>query len=278
MSVSYRQLRNDFHTHEKTAGLSPFARDLFLQCMSANIIGALQRSVRAMSRTGCMRESDVRRAIPELVSRGICKWYEQDEVLWLVECADEQVKNSKAWVSAKAVYLTLPRAVQEDFKVRYAAKLGIGSAIPYPVPSAAVEKPSPASQEQEQEQEQEAGEARAHGIPDQLLLEDIVEAVNRPRRRRGLKTTSPLALSSIEHPGWYALARIFARATAAETLTAIEHAQESWLATATNWEVSAGHPVGRWLKCPDEGTVRAAQFCPKPTPPKPMYRDLTKGA
>jgi hypothetical protein len=161
----YRNIRTDWHTHPKTRGLSPLARDLCLQALEANIAGVLERSVRRMAieAGGRTTEPDVLEAIAELTDPGrpggpIVAWWPDLEILWLIEAADEQAKNDKAWKSVIALVLGLPIPVRVAFANRYRNTLSLseaphGPTVPDPetVPESAPEpcthapKPEPST-------------------------------------------------------------------------------------------------------------------------------------
>ncbi len=285
--VSYRTLRNDFHTHAKTCGLSPFARDLFVQCLSANIVGALQRSPKQMSKVGSYSESNASKAISELVEREICEWFPENETLWLVNCADEQVKSATAWASVKQVIATLAPAVREAFQIRYgynpAIGYPIGYRVPYGVPPDCVRSASQLAQDtghRKQEQEQEGAPAPALcqvaiPAPRPMDLNEIVEAINRPRRKRGLSPINAMTLHGPTAAAMFALVDMFP----IDTLARIESEHESWLATATPREIADGYPWRYWLREPETGSLRAKKLLPirKPAVDVPVTRVFPNG-
>lgn len=259
-NVSYRTIRNDFHTHPKTAGLTPFARDLFMQCLAANLVGALQRSEKQMARMANMRESDVRRGISELVNRGICQHFEQDETLWLIECADEQIKNANTWKSARAVVSTLSPVVQAAIKARYAKQLGIGlpdtvspNGSPQPSTRDAFLKKNTQDQDQEQDQEQEcatdrvslptvptAAVARLDAFAAEMPLDRCIREINQARALAKLSPVSRMQGREVE-------TLLFA---AIEICPNVEAAYGAYLLHGDAWDRSKGFPIAKWAKTP----------------------------
>jgi hypothetical protein len=114
-------LRTDWHSHERTIGLSPLARDLMVQAITSNIAGILERSTRKMATVAGGRTSadDVDRAVCELVDRGLARWWPDLETLWIIEAADEQARNVKAWISAEALVTDAEPEIRTAFAERY---------------------------------------------------------------------------------------------------------------------------------------------------------------
>ena len=104
----------------------------------------------------------------------------------------------------------------------------------------------------------------SRSLPGHVDINAIVEAINRPRRKRGLRLVNAMTLSGEKAAPYFALVEFFPADTHAESFAAIEQEHESWLATATDAEVKNGHPVAWWLSNPNEGGVRAAALLPKP--------------
>lgn len=121
----YRNVRTDWHSHPKTVGLSPLARDLCSQAWESALSGILERSVRRMATEagGTPRRpttvEDVEDAIAELVERGIAMWWPDMEILWVIEAADEQAKGAKAWEGVEGEVCRQPGAVRAAFASRY---------------------------------------------------------------------------------------------------------------------------------------------------------------
>lgn len=116
----YRRLRTDILTHPKTIGLPPPALHIFVQAMTANIAGVLERSLSKMAQVaGGLPVIEIERAIDELERRGLAKWWDDLEVLWLVEAADEQCQNANGWAAAKTTVETQHPEVRKAFAERY---------------------------------------------------------------------------------------------------------------------------------------------------------------
>src|SRR5690606_12491258 len=121
----YRNVRTDWHSHRKTRGLSPLARDLCSQAWECALSGILERSVRRMAAEagGTPRRpttvEDVEDAIAELVDRGIAMWWPDLEILWVIEAADEQAKGAKAWEGVEGEVCRMPEVVRGAFVERY---------------------------------------------------------------------------------------------------------------------------------------------------------------
>lgn len=267
-NVSYRTIRNDFHTHHKTAGLSPFARDLFMQCLAANLVGALQRSEKQMARMANMRESDVRRGICELVERGICRYFESEETLWLIECADEQVKNPNGWKSAKAAVSTLSPVVQAAIKLRYPQQLGNGSpngsanGSPngYPIPlsdDTKLKKNTQNTEDRKQEQNSEPSNRSAEPVAldpnDPRTFERIIEAIGVAREPFGLSPPNAFAYDHQRQQPFVGVLKFF---KGPDALAQITNAHRAWIETANDFERKERHRVELWLKRPMEGIER----------------------
>lgn len=125
----YRNVRTDWHSHRKTRGLSPLARDLCAQAWESALSGILERSVRRMTidAGGTPRRpttvEDVEDAIAELVDRGIAVWWPELEILWVIEAADEQAKGAKAWEGVEGEVCRMPEPVRVAFAERYGDRL-----------------------------------------------------------------------------------------------------------------------------------------------------------
>lgn len=163
----YRRLRTDFHTHPRTRGLSPLARDIFVQGIESNIAGILERSIRKLASLagGETTDAQVRCAIRELVERGLARWWSELEILWVIEAADEQSQNTKAWSAVLGVIENSPREVVAAFAHRYPDKVPKSDA--YTV----FHQEQDQEQNQEQEQDQAPGDlGGAHGRPSLRFL------------------------------------------------------------------------------------------------------------
>lgn len=122
----YRRIRTDFHTHPRTCGLSPLARDLMVQGITANIAGILERSLSRMATlAGDSSRYDVQCAIDELRERSppLAVWWPDLEILWIVEAADEQARNPKAWLAAWATALDQHPSVLAAFCNHYESRI-----------------------------------------------------------------------------------------------------------------------------------------------------------
>lgn len=110
--------------------------------------------------------------------------------------------------------------------------------------------------------------------PAHPALNDIVEAVNRPRRRHGLSAINAMTLHGPAAAPFFALAGIFPH----DTLASIEAAHDAWIATASPRERADGYPWRWWLREPDAGLRRqkpkekdsAPVTYPKIPEPKPI--------
>jgi hypothetical protein len=149
----YRTVRTDFHTHERTRGLSPLARDLMMQGVLANIAGLLERSVRKMATTAGdgVTPRAVEAAIVSLTERGIARWWPDLEILWIVEAADEQSTNAKAWKGAESLVKDAPPEVRAAFVDRYRER------VSHTLSDSLSATLFHQEQEQKKEQEQEQG-------------------------------------------------------------------------------------------------------------------------
>jgi len=138
---AFRQLRTDFFDHEATAGLSSLARAIYLQVSLANIVGILERSLKRLAKKADPDATvdDAREALAELEKRGRVVWWDDLEIAWLIEAADEQIGRSpKLWTSARRLVAAQPIEVQRAFLKRYPTD-GVGirkptdkPRIPYP--------------------------------------------------------------------------------------------------------------------------------------------------
>jgi len=272
-NISYRTKRSDFFVHPKTAGLSPFAQCLWNQALLSNIAGVLQRSERLMAKVGAMTAEQVRSGIAELEQRGLCKYFEDDEVLWLIEAADEQATNPNAWKHVWAVVDTAPQLVREAFEVRYSraggrpAAKGIGYPIAYPIPDPQTQletaligppNPTPITQEQEQEQEKEQEQEQEQentrdpsppvppAPPAPVLhssdppLDRCIREVNAARAKRKLDPISRMQGREVESLLFHAL----------EICQDVEAAYGAYLQRGDQWDADRGFPIAKWAKTP----------------------------
>ena len=100
--------------------------------------------------------------------------------------------------------------------------------------------------------------------PARLDFNEIIEAVNRARRARGLSAINAATMHGEAAAPFFALAEIFP----VNTLARVEAEHEAWLATASPKEIAEGCPWRWWLKEPDAGSKRAAKRKPR-MPVKP---------
>jgi hypothetical protein len=111
--------------------------------------------------------------------------------------------------------------------------------------------------EKEKEKEKER-ESCAPAHVEEIGINAIVEAINRPRRRRNLSPINAMALHGQAAAPFFQLAEIFPE----DTLARIESEHEAWLATATPKEIAEDHPWRYWLREPMAGSARAAKLLP----------------
>lgn len=122
MGAKYRKIRTDIITHPRTAGIGAIGRDLLYQGIFANIAGLLERSLRSMARTAGVDEAVVEAALAELQRRGLVQWWPELEILWVIEAADEQAQNAKAWMAVLGEVQPMPLVVRQSFALSYHAR------------------------------------------------------------------------------------------------------------------------------------------------------------
>lgn len=268
----YRRFRSDFHTHPRTAGLSPLARDLYVQGVLANIAGVLERSVSRMARLSSSSTSETRAALLQLRDRGLVRWWPELETLWVVEAADEQAQNGKAWKAVATVVASAPPEVQAAVHARYPDQ------VPPPRDTVS-DTVSDTVCPQEQEQEQAPGEG---GVGE--TSPPPVEAEPEPSLRDGGGSAAP-APSAVPRgtpPHEGAAARVLGRhASAREGKTPPEGKRLRWLRDGGGRKTGAllfgGDPArvapGPWtMPAPVEALlapVRAAEIPGHEHPPPP---------
>jgi hypothetical protein len=122
----WRRIRSDWHTHEKTTGLSSLARDLMAQAIEDNIAGVLERPMSAMLARAptlapgvATKTKHIAAALDELAERGIALWWPRLSVLWIIEAADEQTTSDRSWDAVEILLPTWPAEVREAFEARY---------------------------------------------------------------------------------------------------------------------------------------------------------------
>lgn len=121
----YRSIRTDYFTHRKTCDLSPVARCIHLEAILAGgLLGLWEASVAKVARTVNATPGEVRDALDALSRQSLVVHFEDDEIVWAIEAADEQCRgNKKAWAAARAALSDYPEAVRDRVSRRYADQL-----------------------------------------------------------------------------------------------------------------------------------------------------------
>lgn len=129
----FRRHRIDARHHPKLKGCSVLARDIFWLAIEASPLGVLEASItKIANECGPLvpggkqpNRRQIAAAIVELTTprpphEPIASWWPALEVLWIRECAAEQVFNPAMWAGLGRSLGRLPAEVQSAIRCRYA--------------------------------------------------------------------------------------------------------------------------------------------------------------
>lgn len=134
MSDRYRILRTSFPVHVKTANLDSLeSHILIVQCLTANHLGLLERSVRRIADAASgphLRHSEdqVEAALGRLRERGIVEWWPNLEIVAWWSVLEEQQPSGETslvsyWKSARKLLSEKPAEVRALYALHYREEL-----------------------------------------------------------------------------------------------------------------------------------------------------------
>lgn len=123
-------IRHDFWDHPKTSWMYPDDFAVFAVCASASILGVCTYSEKKIAKLTKVHADKVALVLHALEQHGNARWWPDDEIVWIVERADEARVAGKSWYSAQREWRTYPEHVRDAIAARYpvlAGKIGRGT-------------------------------------------------------------------------------------------------------------------------------------------------------
>lgn len=127
----YRIKRTDVFSHAKTRGMRTGSHAIMDYAMAQNILGIVRESPKSIaSHFEDFSAPEFHRSLRVLVLRGIARWWPEYDIIWIVECLDEQSFSEDSDRGALPIMAKLPDPVRAAVALRYGARVEGGGHPP----------------------------------------------------------------------------------------------------------------------------------------------------